>query len=219
MRPDRILIIQTAFIGDVVLAMFLIRQMCSFSPKVAIDFLVRKGNECLLAEDARIQNILILDKKEKIKNLFKRIREVRKVYFDVIINVQRVCSMGLQTLLAHAKVKIRFDKNSSSWSFDPAIAHSLADQVHEVDNNLKSLTSLATVANLKLGSQMSKATFASIEKHREIPYLTAAAATEWKNKQLPAHKWIAFRDAIEFQITVYMTLGSDNKKRGDEILQ
>ena len=219
MRPNRILIIQTAFIEDVVLAMLLIRQMCSFSPKVAIGFLVRKANECLLAKDARIQNILILDKKEKIKNLFKRIREVRKVYLDVIIDVQRVCSMSLLTLLAHAKVKIRFDKNSSSWSFDPTIAHSLADQVHEVDSNLKLLTSLTTVANLKLESQVSKATFDSNEKHKETPYLTAAAASEWKNKQLPAHKWIAFMEAIESQITVYMTVGSDNKKRGDEILQ
>jgi hypothetical protein len=26
-------------------------------------------------------------------------------------------------------------------------------------------------------------------------------------------------EAIESQITVYMTVGSDNKKRGDEILQ
>ena len=89
MRSNRILIIQTAFIGDVVLAMPLIAQMRLFSPKVAIDFLVRKGNESLLADDARIQNILIWDKKEKIKNLIKLIREVRKVNYDVIINVIR----------------------------------------------------------------------------------------------------------------------------------
>ena len=59
MNPHRILIIQTAFIGDVVLATPLITQMRLFFPKVAIDFLVRKGNESLLAEDMRIENILI----------------------------------------------------------------------------------------------------------------------------------------------------------------
>ncbi|MDB9883674.1 glycosyltransferase family 9 protein [Cyclobacteriaceae bacterium] len=219
MRPNRILIIQTAFIGDVVLAMPLIAQMRLFSPKVAIDFLVRKGNESLLAEDARIQNILIWDKKEKIKNLIKLIREVRKVNYDVIINVQRFYSMGLLTLLAHAKVKIGFDKNPFSWSFDYAIAHSLTDQVHEVDRNLELLKPFGTLAKLKPKLQVSRATFASIEKYKATPYITVAPASVWKTKQFPVHKWIAFVEAIESQLTIYIIGGPDDKKLGNEIQQ
>ena len=78
MNLQRILIIQSAFIGDVVLATPLITQIRLFFPKVAIDFLVMKGNEILLAEDARIKNILIWDKKEKIKSLVRLIRQIRK---------------------------------------------------------------------------------------------------------------------------------------------
>ena len=48
MRFNRILIIQTAFIGDVVLAMPLIAQMRLFSPKVAIDFLLGKEMKAYL---------------------------------------------------------------------------------------------------------------------------------------------------------------------------
>ena len=44
----KILIIQTAFIGDVILATPLIEKLKNFFPKAEIDFLLRKGNEGLL---------------------------------------------------------------------------------------------------------------------------------------------------------------------------
>ena len=44
----KILIIQTAFIGDVVLATAMIEKLHLYYPDVSIDFLVRKGNESLL---------------------------------------------------------------------------------------------------------------------------------------------------------------------------
>ena len=219
MTPNRILIIQTAFIGDVVLAIPLIAQMRLFFPKVAIDFLLRKGNESLLMEDARIQKILIWDKKEKIKNLIKLIIEVRKVNYDVIINVQRFYSMGLLTLLSHAKVKIGFDKNPFSWSFDYVITHSLDHQVHEVDRNLELLKPLGTISKLKPELQVSQDTFTSIEMYRTTPYITVAPASIWKTKQFPAHKWIAFIEAIESHLTVYIIGGPEDKKIGNEIKQ
>ena len=47
---QKILIIQTAFIGDVVLATALIEKWHQFYPEDQIDFLVRKGNEGLLEQ-------------------------------------------------------------------------------------------------------------------------------------------------------------------------
>jgi len=219
MNPHRILIIQTAFIGDVVLATPLITQMRLFFPKVVIDFLVRKGNEGLLAEDARIQNILIWDKKEKIKNLIKLIKQIRKVNYDVVINVQRYYSMGLLTFLSHAKVKIGFDKNPFSWSFDHTTAHSFMHRIHEVDRNLELLKPFGNISKLKPELKLSKATFASIRKYKTTPYITIAPASIWKTKQFPLHKWITFIEAIEFQLIIYIIGGPDDKKLGNEIHQ
>ena len=46
---QKFLVIQTAFIGDVVLATAIIEKLHQFFPDARIDFLVRKGNEALLA--------------------------------------------------------------------------------------------------------------------------------------------------------------------------
>ena len=47
--PGRFLIIQTAFIGDVILASALLEQLHDHYPKATIDLLIRAGNESLFA--------------------------------------------------------------------------------------------------------------------------------------------------------------------------
>jgi heptosyltransferase-2 len=46
---QKFLVIQTAFIGDAVLATALVEKLHQFYPEANIDFLVRKGNEGLFA--------------------------------------------------------------------------------------------------------------------------------------------------------------------------
>ena len=73
---NRILIIQTAFIGDVILATALIETVAKLQPKSQIDVLVRKGNEALLANNPHINNVLVWNKQhQKNKNLFSLIKK------------------------------------------------------------------------------------------------------------------------------------------------
>ncbi|MGL6069192.1 MAG: glycosyltransferase family 9 protein, partial [Sediminibacterium sp.] len=58
----RVLIIQTAFIGDVVLASSLIESLHKLSPDYSIDFALRKGNESLFKKHPHTNAVLIWDK-------------------------------------------------------------------------------------------------------------------------------------------------------------
>lgn len=51
---QKILIIQTAFIGDVVLATAVIENLKHHYPDAQIDFLLQKGNESLLANNPHL---------------------------------------------------------------------------------------------------------------------------------------------------------------------
>ena len=53
----KILIIQTAFIGDVILATSLIEVLKKEFPNAQIDFFLRKGNESLIQTNPHIKNI------------------------------------------------------------------------------------------------------------------------------------------------------------------
>jgi ADP-heptose:LPS heptosyltransferase len=61
----KFLIIQTAFIGDVVLATPVIESLAASFPNATIDFMLRKGNENLLESHPKINKCWIWNKKEK----------------------------------------------------------------------------------------------------------------------------------------------------------
>ena len=61
-----ILLIQTAFIGDVILATALLEYLHRTEPDTPVDFLVRKGNEGLLKGHPYVRHVLVWDKKKMI---------------------------------------------------------------------------------------------------------------------------------------------------------
>ena len=60
---NKILTIQTAFIGDVILATSLLETLQLNFPNTKIDIVVRKGNESLFKDHPFINKIYVWDKK------------------------------------------------------------------------------------------------------------------------------------------------------------
>ena len=122
--PGKYLIIQTAFIGDVVLATSIIENIHAAYPDAEIDFLVRLGNESLLRGHPYIRKVLIWNKKEKkMQHLFRMLKDVRKEKYDKVINVQRYAATGILTAFSGSKEKIGFDKNPFSFTYTKKIKH------------------------------------------------------------------------------------------------
>src|SRR5437773_4709820 len=137
--PSKFLIIQTAFIGDVVLATGIIEKLHQYFPDAQIDFLVRKGNESLLKDHPYLNEVLTWDKKKKkYLNLWKLYQLIRSRKYDKVINVQRFAASGFLTAFSGAKERIGFDKNPFSWFFSKKIKHIISkDEVikHEISRN------------------------------------------------------------------------------------
>lgn len=107
----KILIIQTAFIGDVVLATPVIEKLHKAYPQAEIDILVRKGNETLFDGHPFLHEVIAWDKKNgKLKNLVKITIAVRNYKYDMVVNLHRFASSGLITLFSSAKERIGFDR-------------------------------------------------------------------------------------------------------------
>jgi heptosyltransferase II len=86
----KILVIQTAFIGDVVLATSLIENLHLQLPEVRIDILVRKGNESLFESHPFLNQVLVWDKKNnKYQNWVGLLFTIRSSQYDVVLNAQR----------------------------------------------------------------------------------------------------------------------------------
>jgi len=67
----RFLVIQTAFLGDVILATSVVETLHAKFPDAKIDFLLKKGTESVLENNPHISEVLIFDKANgKLNNLF-----------------------------------------------------------------------------------------------------------------------------------------------------
>ena len=120
----KILVIQTAFIGDAILATSLLEKLHHHYPQAEIDFLVRRCNESLLKNHPYLHETLIWDKKEgKYASLWKLLRHIRSRQYTYVINVQRFATTGFLTAFSGAETTVGFNKNPLSLLFTRTIQH------------------------------------------------------------------------------------------------
>jgi heptosyltransferase-2 len=112
---QKILVIQTAFIGDLVLATALLESLHHKYPQAAIDVVVRKGNEALFNEHPYLTELIVWDKKQhKYLNWLSILNKIRAKKYDLLMNAQRFAATGLWAVFSSAKTTIGFDKNPFS---------------------------------------------------------------------------------------------------------
>jgi lipopolysaccharide heptosyltransferase II len=210
---SKILIIQTAFIGDVILATGVIEKLSSFYPQAQLDFLVRKGNEGLLTGHPKIHKLLVWDKKKnKVKNLLSLIGEVREEKYDLVVNLQRFFASGLITSLSKGKMTVGYDKNPLSIFFTFKGKHIIGDKsVHEVDRNQQLIAKFTDSITAKPKLYPSTSDFQNTLQYKSESYICVAPASVWFTKQYPEDKWVELLMALPETKNIYL-LGSPQDK-------
>lgn len=211
----KILIIQTAFLGDVILATPLVEKIHRFYPEAGIDFLLRKGNENLLAGHPYLRQLLIWNKKmDKYRGLWALSQQIRTERYDWVINCQRFAASGLLTAFSGARASVGFDKNPFSRFFSRRVKHRIGDAnhpVHEVERNLDLIRHLTDERLERPRLYPSEAHF---EKAQRLasgnPYVCIAPTSVWYTKQFPAHKWVELIRALPASQQVFLLGGPDD---------
>ncbi len=215
----RILIIQSAFIGDVILATPVIEAIHSEHSNAKIDFFLRKGNEALLEKHPHLNEIIVWEKKKsKYSNLIKLLFKIRKNRYDIVINMQRYGATGILTALSKAKIKIGFNSNPFSFAFTYKIKHSVDQGLHETERNLKLLEPLLKVKNQKPILYPSSEQFKKVEEFKHTKYICVAPTSVWFTKQFPKEKWIEFFNNIDKELTIYLLGAPSDSNICHEIL-
>ena len=206
----RILIIQTASLGDVILSTALAEALHKELPDAEIHYLIKKGYQSLFREHPFIGQVLFWDKsKRKYAGLLGLIREVRRNKYDAVINVQRFASSGLISALSGAKIRSGFEKNPFSLFYTHKYEHIIRKDgvLHEVERNHALISTLVSNGAERpvLYPSAEVANFVSAFTNK--PYITVSPASLWFTKQYPEEKWIDFLNNISSDWVVLM-LGS-----------
>lgn len=218
---QKIGIIQTAFIGDVVLSTALLETVHAKYPMAQIDMVVRKGNEALFTAHPFVNKVIIWDKQtSKYSNWIKVLKQLRSKKYDLLINVQRYAATGLWTALSKANITIGFDKNPFSFLFTKVVKHqAMQAGLHEIQKNHALLAVLdANIPLLKPALYPAAADFEKVKHLQNEPYICIAPASVWYTKQFPIAQWVQFLNALQFEGAVYIIGGPGDKAIGDEII-
>ncbi len=205
---QKFLVIQTAFIGDAVLATGIIEKIHASYPNASIDYLVRNGNQSLFNNHPFINQVLVWDKQQKkYFNLFKLIFRIRKNRYDVLINVQRFAATGFITALSKAKIKIGFNKNPFSFLFDVKVKHNVDNGLHEIERNQLLIQSICSgdACKPKLYPLAEDENF--IAKYINVKFITIAPASVWFTKQFPSQQWLKFMNELPEFFVIYLLGG------------
>ena len=219
-QVSKVLIIQTAFLGDAVLITSLLEKIRIESPLTSIHLLVRKGFEDIFKAypHPNLSQVWAYDKRIKLKSWWALRHELAKEKFDQVFVAQRFLGMGLLSISIGAKKVIGFDKNPLSLFFDEKVIHEFGLGKHEIERNTQLLASW-------LGSQVHKPFLdASHMGHfsSDLPahnYLCISPGSVWETKRFPVLKWIDFIHLLPRDLEIVLMGSLAEKHLSDEIEQ
>ena len=204
---DKVLIIQTAFLGDVILATPLIENIHEHFPNAQIDFLLKKGNEALLKEHPILRKTYVFDKSRKRKSMMELIRSIRKEQYDLVINLHRFASSGLITTLSGAKETRGFTKNPFSFLYSKRVPHELGKGQHEVDRNLSLISDFVEHPQRRPQLFPSQADLDFVSQWKNEAYFCLAPASVWFTKQAPPAIWQYVMEKFDEEGVQFYLLG------------
>ncbi len=215
---QKILIIQTAFLGDVVLATPLIENLHRQFPNAVIDLMVRKGNEGLLQNHPIIRKLYTFDKKNKWSSILRNLSEIRREKYDLAINLQRFASSGLITFLSGAKEKRGFKANPFSWCYSAKFPHDTKHGQHEVDRNLQMISKEIQNPNRIPKLYPSTEDFSHVNQFKTTSYFCLAPSSVWFTKAAPKEVWVTLTNQLREKGTIYFLGGPADIPLIEEII-
>ncbi|WP_319203938.1 lipopolysaccharide heptosyltransferase II [uncultured Ilyobacter sp.] len=133
----KILIIHTAFIGDIVLSTPLIKKLKEKYPDSSITYVTTPVGSAILRNNPNLSEIIEYDKRGEhkgLKGLFLLGKRLKYKNFDMIITPHRYLRSSLLTWLTGAPVRVGYDNSAGKLFFTKKVHYD--ETKHEVEKLL-----------------------------------------------------------------------------------
>jgi heptosyltransferase-2 len=218
----RILIIQTAFIGDVILITPLIRSTKELYPDANIDVLVVPAAAGLLENNPHINRVLSYPKrKSPLKSMKHIVQSLKQQAYDIAISPHSSGRTHLILYLARIPIRIGFDRGTAARLLSLKIPHPRG--MHKSAKNLQ-LLKLISDKDFSQQTELfpSEKDFAKIEslrtKVKGQVLIAIAPGSVWATKCWPIDYYKRLAQMLAQQgYALVLTGGGEDKEKCDEI--
>ena len=150
-NPEKILVIQTAFLGDVILTTPLVKALREIYPQSFISVLLIPQTAEVFKNNPHINQLILYDKKGKqrgVKSFFKLVKFLKRQNFDLAIIPHRSLRSALLAYLSKIPQRIGFHTSGGSFLYTDEVTYKT--DIHEIDRNLSLLSPLGhNINNIK----------------------------------------------------------------------
>ncbi|HNX02368.1 MAG TPA: lipopolysaccharide heptosyltransferase II [Candidatus Cloacimonas sp.] len=134
-EPQNILIVQTAFIGDVILITPLIRATAELYPQAKIDVMVVSEAAILLKNNHFVQEVIVDEKRKNVLlSTLQLIKQIKSKHYDLVISPHSSFRTHLILYLSKIPERIGFNRGSAKWMLTKRIEHPVGP--HKIVKNL-----------------------------------------------------------------------------------
>lgn len=179
-EPRRVLVIQTAFLGDIVLTIPLIKTLRKYKPNIELFFLTTPVGKSLLENQHITDRIIVYDKKGVDKgnrSLSNKIKEIRTYNIDTVISPHRSFRSGIIALFSGAGKRIGYNLPHLIPFYN--IRFKRDKNMHEIDRIL----SLLKPFNMELLEEERYPIFETKNTVRKEKTVGIAPGSTWGTKQ------------------------------------
>ena len=211
---EKILVIQTAFLGDLILSTTLFKKIKLKHPNSHITLIVNKGTEQILSNNPNIDTILPVDKKQTFKNPLKFILflyELQKENFSICYSPHFSHRSSLISFFSGAKIRIGYKESGFGFLHTKTYPRPLRG-VHEVQKLLQLVDSVGLERpEIFLNKEVNGEIKSKMENVSE--FIVVAPSSIWETKRMPIEKFIELvRQILENTPYTPVIIGSKNDK-------
>lgn len=223
---ERILIIQTAFLGDAILTLPMIQFLKERYPHFVVDVLSIPSTEEVFLASPSVDNVIVIDKKNKHKGfraLNKFVRELKANQYSRVYSPHKSLRSAYITLNLGIIDTYGFDNSSLKYAYKNVTAYNYKH--HEVRRNLSLISNDFDDFNWKILPEINVNENQKIKVNELIQgfslknsFIAIAPGSVWKTKRYPAENYEqVIRSLIENNEQIVLIGGSDDELYCDEI--
>lgn len=227
--PRRILVFQTAFLGDVILTLPMVQQLKKKFPDAEIDFVAIPKATGLLSHPA-IASVIPYDKRNSqkgVRGILSFARLLRQRNYDIAIVPHRSLRSSLVVALSSIPVRIGFSNASGSRLFTSTVPYRPSD--HEVERNNALLRPLGIDPVAKelpslFPSESDKKKISKLLFEREVVHqdkmIAIAPGSVWNTKRWLIERYAALAFSLaEHGFELHIIGGNEDRELGRAIVE
>jgi len=183
----RILIVQTGFLGDIILSTPVIKGIKDLYPDSRIFFLTTPAGRLLIENDPLVDQVIVYDKRGKekgLKGIFLTAKKITDLKFDRVYSLHKSFRTSIMLFLADISHKTGFKKAKLSFIYNVRETRNSED--HDAIRNLSILSSETDISllkqDLRLFPPKEDSVNPELKSLKKSKYLLLSPGSAWKTK-------------------------------------